>query len=54
MQTRGSYHHGSLPATLADAAARLAREGGPEAVVLREAATERTLDVIIDGVCQAE
>jgi AcrR family transcriptional regulator len=35
---RGSYHHGNLPVALAAAAARLAREGGPEAVVLREAA----------------
>jgi AcrR family transcriptional regulator len=38
--TRRSYHHGNLPAALAEAAARLAREGGPEAVVLREAARQ--------------
>jgi AcrR family transcriptional regulator len=37
---RGTYHHGNLPAALAEAAARLAREGGPEAVVLREAARQ--------------
>jgi AcrR family transcriptional regulator len=37
---RGSYHHGNLPVALADAAARLAREGGPQAVVLREAARQ--------------
>ncbi len=37
---RGSYHHGNLPAALAAAAARLARDGGPEAVVLREAARQ--------------
>jgi AcrR family transcriptional regulator len=37
---RGSYHHGNLPAALATAAARLARDGGPEAVVLREAARQ--------------
>jgi AcrR family transcriptional regulator len=37
-EARRSYHHGNLPAALAEAAARLAREGGPEAVVLREAA----------------
>jgi AcrR family transcriptional regulator len=39
-QARRSYHHGNLPAALAEAAARLAREGGPEAVVLREAARQ--------------
>jgi len=37
---RGTYHHGNLPAALAEAAARLAREGGPESVVLREAARQ--------------
>jgi AcrR family transcriptional regulator len=37
---RQSYHHGNLPAALAEAAARLARDGGPEAVVLREAARQ--------------
>jgi AcrR family transcriptional regulator len=37
---RGSYHHGNLPEALAAAAVRLAREGGPEAVVLREAARQ--------------
>jgi AcrR family transcriptional regulator len=35
---RGRYHHGDLPHALGAAAAHLAREGGPEAVVLREAA----------------
>lgn len=40
MTQRRSYHHGNLPAALAEAAARLAREGGPEAVVLREAARQ--------------
>jgi AcrR family transcriptional regulator len=35
---RAGYHHGDLPNALADAATDLAREGGPEAVVLREAA----------------
>ena len=35
---RGAYHHGDLRNALSAAAADLAREGGPEAVVLREAA----------------
>ncbi len=35
---RGAYHHGDLRNALSAAAAELAREGGPEAVVLREAA----------------
>jgi AcrR family transcriptional regulator len=35
---RAGYHHGDLPNALADAATELARGGGPEAVVLREAA----------------
>lgn len=35
---RAGYHHGDLPNALADAATSLARSGGPEAVVLREAA----------------
>jgi AcrR family transcriptional regulator len=35
---RGGYHHGDLRNALSAAAAELAREGGPEAVVLREAA----------------
>ena len=35
---RAGYHHGDLPNALADAATDLARGGGPEAVVLREAA----------------
>jgi AcrR family transcriptional regulator len=35
---RSGYHHGDLPNALADAATDLARSGGPEAVVLREAA----------------
>lgn len=33
-----SYHHGDLSNALADAATELARAGGPDAVVLREAA----------------
>ncbi|MCW2755907.1 MAG: TetR/AcrR family transcriptional regulator [Marmoricola sp.] len=33
-----SYHHGNLRAALVDAAVGLAREGGPDAVVLREMA----------------
>jgi AcrR family transcriptional regulator len=36
--SRHGYHHGDLPKALADAATELARRGGPEAVVLREAA----------------
>lgn len=32
------YHHGNLAAALVDAALEMAAEGGPEAVVLREAA----------------
>jgi AcrR family transcriptional regulator len=36
--SRSAYHHGDLPNALADAATELARSGGPEAVVLREAA----------------
>jgi AcrR family transcriptional regulator len=35
---RAAYHHGDLPNALADAATDLARGGGPQAVVLREAA----------------
>ena len=35
---RAGYHHGDLPNALAEAATDLARSGGPEAVVLREAA----------------
>jgi len=35
---RANYHHGNLRNALAEAAMGLAREGGPEAVVLREAA----------------
>jgi AcrR family transcriptional regulator len=35
---RAGYHHGDLPNALADAATELARSGGPEAIVLREAA----------------
>jgi AcrR family transcriptional regulator len=33
----GRYHHGNLRAALLDAGVQLAREGGPDAVVLREA-----------------
>jgi AcrR family transcriptional regulator len=36
--SRAAYHHGDLPNALADAATDLARDGGPQAVVLREAA----------------
>ncbi|MRH89455.1 TetR family transcriptional regulator [Nocardia sp. SYP-A9097] len=35
---RRSYHHGSLRTALIDAGIALAREGGPDAVILREAA----------------
>src|SRR5215470_3127377 len=38
--TRGSYHHGDLANALKAAALDLARRGGPEAVVLREAARQ--------------
>ncbi|MFT4193592.1 MAG: TetR family transcriptional regulator, partial [Ottowia sp.] len=34
---RTTYHHGDLRAALVEAALALAREGGPQAVVLREA-----------------
>jgi AcrR family transcriptional regulator len=37
---RGSYHHGDLANALTSAATDLARTGGPEAVVLREAARQ--------------
>jgi AcrR family transcriptional regulator len=37
---RGSYHHGDLANALTEAATDLARTGGPEAVVLREAARQ--------------
>jgi AcrR family transcriptional regulator len=37
---RPSYHHGDLANALTTAAIDLAREGGPEAVVLREAARQ--------------
>src|SRR5215471_15488734 len=40
---RGTYHHGDLANALTVAATQLARDGGPEAVVLREAA--RTVGV---------
>jgi AcrR family transcriptional regulator len=35
---RTTYHHGDLANALVQAAVELAREGGPEAIVLREAA----------------
>src|SRR5215475_796947 len=38
--SRGSYHHGDLANALSSAALDLARRGGPEAVVLREAARQ--------------
>ncbi|HKS99193.1 MAG TPA: TetR family transcriptional regulator, partial [Rugosimonospora sp.] len=37
---RESYHHGDLANALTVAATDLARSGGPEAVVLREAARQ--------------
>jgi AcrR family transcriptional regulator len=37
-RTRATYHHGDLRAALIAAGADLAREGGPQAVVLREVA----------------
>jgi AcrR family transcriptional regulator len=37
---RGTYHHGDLANALTAAATDLARHGGPEAVVLREAARQ--------------
>lgn len=37
-RTAGRYHHGDLRNALIDEATALAREGGPDAVVLREAA----------------
>jgi AcrR family transcriptional regulator len=37
---RPSYHHGDLANALTSAATQLAREGGPDAVVLREAARQ--------------
>jgi AcrR family transcriptional regulator len=38
MSSSRRYHHGNLRAALIDAGVELAREGGPDAVVLREAA----------------
>jgi AcrR family transcriptional regulator len=38
--SRPSYHHGDLPNALTGAALELARAGGPDAVVLREAARQ--------------
>jgi len=35
---RSSYHHGDLPNALTDAATEMARQGGPDAVVLRAVA----------------
>ncbi len=35
---RSSYHHGDLPNALTDAATELAKQGGPDAVVLRAVA----------------
>jgi AcrR family transcriptional regulator len=37
-RARTSYHHGDLPNALTDAATEMAREGGPDAVVLRAVA----------------
>ncbi len=37
-QHRTSYHHGDLPNALTDAATEMARQGGPDAVVLRAVA----------------
>jgi AcrR family transcriptional regulator len=37
-KSAGSYHHGDLRNALVDSGTQLAREGGPDAVVLREAA----------------
>ncbi|MBX6750028.1 MAG: WHG domain-containing protein [Micromonosporaceae bacterium] len=37
---RPSYHHGDLANALTTAATQLAREGGPDAIVLREAARQ--------------
>ncbi len=37
-RTRSSYHHGDLPNALTDAATEMAKEGGPDAVVLRAVA----------------
>jgi AcrR family transcriptional regulator len=37
-RTRSSYHHGDLPNALTAAATEMAREGGPDAVVLRAVA----------------
>jgi AcrR family transcriptional regulator len=39
-KTRSTYHHGDLTNALTDAAMQLARAGGPQAVVLREAARQ--------------
>jgi AcrR family transcriptional regulator len=36
VRTRDTYHHGRLREALIDAGVQLARDGGPEAVVLRE------------------
>jgi AcrR family transcriptional regulator len=38
--TKAHYHHGNLRAALIDAAFELARAGGPDAVVLREASRQ--------------
>jgi AcrR family transcriptional regulator len=38
--SRDRYHHGDLANALAEAALKLARRGGPQAVVLREAARQ--------------
>src|SRR5689334_10626149 len=37
MTRRAPYHHGNLRAALIDAGVELAREGGPDAIVVREA-----------------
>jgi len=39
-QHRTSYHHGDLPNALTEAATEMARQGGPDAVVLRAAARQ--------------
>jgi AcrR family transcriptional regulator len=40
MSSRSRYHHGNLRAALIDAGVELARAGGPEAIVVREASRQ--------------
>lgn len=64
-QERGTYRHGDLHRALVEASMKMAREGGPEAVILREATRQAGVApsaayrhfadrrALLDGVCSA-